>query len=180
MAQANVQHESSRAALALLQASLQKLIGLHRQLMDFVRTEKDALVQADLRTIQEVTGSKQVLIESIRQEESNRLKHVAELAMCWKRPLRDLSLSQIAVEIQGVDPKGAEQLRSAFNALTILIKRVSDQNRENSRLVEKTLEHLNAMKKNVLGEATPASATYTQQGTRASGTSGSRLISKEA
>ena len=90
-----------------------------------------------------------------------------------------MTLGQIAIEIQGKDPKQAEQLRSAFNALSILIKRATDQNQENQRLVERSLEHVHAMKKNVLGEATPRSDVYNQKGHRSTGQAGSRLISKE-
>jgi flagellar biosynthesis/type III secretory pathway chaperone len=164
----------------LIYGSLQKLVGLYRQLLDTVRVEKDSLVQADLRGIQEATCAKQALIETIRQEETRRLKHLGELAFLWKKPLKDLTLGAIVIAIQGRDSKGADQLRSVFNTLTILVKRVSDQNLENKALVERTLDHITQMKKNVLGEASLASNTYTQQGTRSSGPAESRLISKEA
>ena len=164
----------------LIYNALQRLVGLHRQLLDTVRIEKEALVQADLKGIQETTCAKQALIESIHQEESQRLRYMAELALEWKRPLRDLSLSAIAIAIQGRDPKGADQLRSVFNALTILIKRVSEQNQENKVVAEKSLHHINQMKRNVLGESNGKSNTYTQQGKRSAGPNESRLISREA
>lgn len=166
--------------IAEIHASLQKLVGLHRQLLDVVRVEKEALIEANLRAIQEATCSKQALIESIKQEEVRRQQNVAELAILLKRPMSELTLLEIAIAVQGEEPRGADQLRSAFNALSILIKRVSEANRENATLVERSLEHIREMKKNVLGDAHSSSNTYTQQGTRSNAPSGARLFEREA
>ncbi len=166
--------------IAEIHASLQKLVGLHRQLLEVVRVEKEALIEANLRAIQEATCSKQALIESIKQEEVRRQQQVAELAILLMRPMSELTLLEIAIAVQGEDPRGADQLRSAFNALTILIKRVAEANRENSSLVERSLGHIREMKKNVLGDAQNASNTYTQQGTRSNAPNGARLIEREA
>lgn len=160
--------------------NLQKLVGFHRQLLDIVRLERQALVQANLGEIQSSTTGKQVLIESIQQVESARLKLMGELAIQWKRPYRELTLPNIIITIQGIDPKGAEQFRSSYNALTILIQRITEQNRDNRLLIEKSLEHVGEMKKNILGEVSKKSNTYTQQGQRTTHHPVSRLISKEA
>lgn len=160
--------------------ALQRLTGLHRQLMDTVRLEREALVAADLRGIEDATLAKQALIEAIRQAENERIRITAELALLWRKPLRDLTLPVIVTQIQTAYPKLSEQLRSAYNALTILIKRISDQNQDNLSLVQKSLAHINEMKKNVLGETTPKANTYNPKGQRASGLSGARLISREA
>ncbi len=180
----------SSQVVGRLHASLQKLIGYHRQLLEIVRAEKDALVSAEMKTIREMTCSKQVLIESIRLEESLRARVVAELAQLWNKNPAELTLNQIIIEIQGekqsargIAPKLPEQLRSSYNALVLLVKRVTEQNQENAVCVERSLEHIKNMKRNVLGEAAPSAQTYTQQGTRTSppgAGKGSRLISREA
>jgi hypothetical protein len=178
--QAATQSELQSELIGQLHASLQKLVGYHRQLMDAVRMERDALVQAELRAIRETTCAKQCLVESIRIEEAVRVRVVSELALLWKRPSAQLLLNQIIIEIQVTDPKGADQLRSALNALTILVKRVMELNDENARFVAHSLEHITNMKRNVLGENTTSSQTYTQQGTRTHTAGASRHISKEA
>lgn len=160
-------------------ASLQRLIGLHRQLVENVRLEREALVSADLKAIQDCTVAKQGIIESIRQAEAARMKGIGELAAKWRRPLRELSLGQIVIALQGTDLEGAEKFRSTLNTLTVLIQRITEQNESNRGLVEKSLEHVREMKKNVLGEAIPRSDLYTPQGQRAGNTGGARLISKE-
>lgn len=166
--------------LEQIHQTLQKLVGLHRQLMEIVRVERLALTEANIKGIQEAALAKQGIIEQIRNIESERMKALAELALHWKKPVRDLTLSAIIIEIQGRDPKYADSLRSAYNTLTILIKRVSEQNEENKALVDRSLEHIEQMKKNVLGESVPKTNTYTAKGTRANGAGGARLISKEA
>ncbi|MGK5082221.1 flagellar protein FlgN [Bdellovibrionota bacterium FG-1] len=162
-----------------IRESLQKLIGLHRQLLEACRLEREALVQADLNGIEETTQEKQALVEAIRAAEVERLNHVATLAMAWKRPLRELSLSNLILAVQATAPKMSDQLRSNLNALTVLLDRIQEQNDDNRRLVERSLVHVNQMKKNVLGEAVPKSNTYTAHGQRQATTSGARLISKE-
>jgi hypothetical protein len=165
--------------IQLLYQALQKLIGLHRQLLDTVRLERDALIQADLKDIQEATFAKQALIEAIRQTEAGRVAALEEIAGLWKVPPATLTLSELIIRIQGTDLKTAEVLRSALNTLTILVKRVSDQNDENRRLVEGFLNHLNEMKRNVMGESAPRADVYNQSGRRAPQPGGARLISRE-
>jgi hypothetical protein len=149
--------------------ALQRLIGLHRQLLDNVRLERKALVDADLKAIQEATVAKQALIEGIHQAEAARQKLVPAI-----------TLSALIMEIQGSDLKLSEQFRTAQNALTILIQRITEQNDDNRALVEKSLRHVNEMKKNVLGESVPKSNTYNQQGQKSGTARGARMLSREA
>lgn len=165
--------------VAQVYQSVQKLIGLHRQLLDNVRLEHEALVGANLKGIQSVTASKQALIESIQLAETERLRFLGELALLWKKPMRELTLINIGIAIQVEDPKGGEQLRTAFNVLTVLIKRISEQNDLNRSLVEKSLEHIQAMKRNTLSASAPRTDVYNQQGKRESNSGSSRLLSKE-
>jgi flagellar biosynthesis/type III secretory pathway chaperone len=160
--------------------TLQRLTGLHRQLLDTVRLEREALVAADIARIEEATLAKQALIEGIRAGESNRIRHTAELAVLLRKPLRELTLPNLIVAIQGMNPKLAEQLRTDFNALTLLIKRIAEANKENQALVSSSLEHIQQMKTNILGESVPKSSTYTAKGQKSGGIQGSRLIHKEA
>jgi len=166
--------------IELIHQILQKLTGLHRQLLETVRMEREALVELNLKDVEEAAVAKQALIAAIQEAEAERLRHVGSLALLWKRPMKELTLSQIAIAIQGADLKSAEQLRSTYNALTILIQRISEQNHYNQTLLEKSLEHVDSMKKNVLGESNPKAGTYTAQGQKASGPGASRFLSQEA
>ena len=160
--------------------SLQDLIGLHRQLLDAVRLEKEALVSADVKAIQDVTVAKESLIAAIQQAELFRFRRVAELAATWLRPMSEMTLSKIAIEVQRTDLAAADQLRTTLATLTLLVQRISEQNGENRALVEISLQHVSNMKANVLGESDRASETYAQDGQRKGTPGRSRLISREA
>lgn len=165
--------------LIQLNQALQRLIGLHRQLLETVRFEREAMVKADLHEIQETTLAKQALVEALQRAENERLRPIGLLAVAWKKSVKELTLTQIIQDIQGRDPKGAETLRTAQNALNILIQRISEQNKDNQEFVEKSIQHIHTMAKNVLGESVPRSNTYTSQGQRSNPVHGARLISKE-
>lgn len=160
--------------------TLQKLIGLHRQLLETVRLERQALTDADLSGIQEATFAKEALVASIRIQETRRLQVTAEIAFILKRPLKELKLADLIVAVQVQEPKLSEQLRSALNALTILISHIREQNESNRALVERSLDHVSEMKRNVLGEQNPMRDTYTQHGQKSKNSGGSRLLSREA
>ena len=165
---------------ARLQQSLQKLIGLHRQLLETVRLERDALLSADVRAIQETTLAKEALIESIRVADNERLHVIGDLALAWKKPARELTLSNVIIVIQGESLKAADQLRSSQTALQLLVQRTQEQNQNNRKICERSLSTLQTMKKNVLGEAAPKSDVYSQQGQRVNAAAQSRLLSREA
>lgn len=105
--------ENQNATLREIHQSLQKLIGLHRQLVEVLRAERDAISQAELKGIQDAAYAKAGVIESIRQAEHTRIRHTAQLATEWKTPLDQLVLSHIIMELEPTDAKLADQLRSA-------------------------------------------------------------------
>lgn len=142
--------------------------------------ERDAFISADAKLILEHTQAKELIIETIRQAEADRIRVSVILSGIWKKPLADLTLSFIVREIEPQDPKNSERFRSALTALTVLIERARKLNEANRTLVETSLEHVHAMKKNVLGEAIPQSDTYGNQGQKVAQTNGARLLSTEA
>lgn len=160
--------------------ALQRLTGLHRQLLDIVRQEREALTHANIKAIQDATLAKQGVIESIRQVESDRLRAAQALAREWNQAEQDVTLPKIIIAIQASDPKEAEQLRSLYNALKLLVQRITEQNADNQALVAKSIEHVEQMKRNILGSSVPKSDLYTQQGQKSAGMGGARLFSKEA
>lgn len=167
--------------LEKLYHTLQKLIGLHRQMLELVRQERQAIENADLHELRQAVLGKEMVVHSVRQLELERVRSVAAIAVALKISIEGFSLSNFIIQIQSKAPSVSEKFRSAQNALTILIERISVQNQENKGLVERSLEHVNDMKKNILGEAVPRASTYNPKGQKAGGSSPSpRLISKEA
>ena len=166
--------------LAIIHQILEKLVGLHRQMMDVVRSEKEAILGADLNRVQEATHHKEALIEEIKKQEALRLEQVAQIAVATRKPLRDITVQSLIMQVQTSHPKLSEQLRSSMNALLHLVGRIRETSQYNLELLERSLKHVDSMKMNVLGEAVPHSNTYGSQGQPLGHTSGARLISREA
>lgn len=166
--------------LKKLQESLSHLIGLHRQLLETLRQERDALVDANKSVIEECAFAKDACLQAIAQSEKDRAEIVAQLAVEWKRPISQMTLSYILTETEPSQPAQATALRSQLNALVVLVERVKEQNQYNGALIERALENIEAMKANVFQNEAPQTQTYNSQGSRAQAPSQSRLISQEA
>jgi flagellar biosynthesis/type III secretory pathway chaperone len=163
-----------------LYVCLQRMLGLHRQLYETCKLEREAFVAADVKLITEQTHAKELIIETIKQAESERIRISTFIALDWKVPLKDLTLNFIIREVEPRDAATSERFRSALTALTVLIERAKKLNESNRDLVERSLEHVNVMKKNVLGEALPSTEMYGNQGQKLPNTGGARLLSTEA
>ena len=163
-----------------LYACLQRMLGLHRQLYETCKLEREAFVAADVKLITEQTHAKELIIETIRQVEAERIRVSTFIAADWKVKLSELTLNTIIREVEPRNKETSEKFRSALTALTVLIERAKKLNESNRELVEKSLEHVNAMKKNVLGEAVPSTEMYGNQGQKLPNTAGARLLSTEA
>jgi len=169
-----------RALLAEIYHALQKLIGLHRQLLEATRGEHQAIVEANLKGIQMATNMKQALVETIGQTESSRLKSTGQLAAVLGKNPAELTLKNIIQIAQDVDRAVSDSLRTSYNVLNLLIQRITEQNQSNKILIENSLAHMQKLRGNALTEASSASVTYTQQGEKSVNVKSSHLISREA
>jgi hypothetical protein len=161
---------------------MNQLVGCYRQLLEVVRLERDALANADRKSLQEQTLAKEGLIELARATEQNRYEACKLLLMSNRKKAAltdEPTLTQIIHQVQGTNLTLAEQLRSVQQTLQFLVKRVGEQNGYNQRLVQKSVEHVERMKRNILGEATPTANTYSQRGQRNSQSATPRFVSKE-
>jgi predicted RNA-binding protein len=163
-----------------LYQNLYHLIGLHRKLLDAVKIERQALRDAEVNSIQEVTYHKEALITSIVQKEKGRQQIVSLIAMRLKRSIAELNLTEVILETQRTDQKMAEMLRSAQATLNLLAKRIQEQNDSNRNLIQESLLHVNQMKTNALGQAAPMSNTYNARGQKTAPGKEARLLSEEA
>ena len=164
----------------LLHEALQDLIGLHKQLLEVVKAEADSIEQADVKATFEATSSKEALVHWIHRSEQNRQIIATSLAQELK--LANPSLKDLIVHFQSVDATLSAQLQTDLSALVILVERIQAQNNQNGKIVERSLQHVSAMRKNIFGEVTSENKTYNQQGQKnqaSPGSAGPRLISKE-
>jgi hypothetical protein len=163
--------------------ALQRLIGLHRTLLELVRSERDALLGADLKLIHEATLAKEAVIEQIRAVEAERARSMAAFLAAHpalRGPGGAPTLTELLQGLEPQEPALASRLQSARNALQLLVTRILEQSAGNRAICERTLGHLERMKKNVLGEASPHSERYSQQGQRVGAAPPARLVSREA
>ena len=158
---------------------LHQLIGLHRQLLDLIRVERAHLSEANLHDIEKVTQQKHLLVEEIHRVEVHRMQALAEFAVESKKPIKELSLSGLILMIQGEFPQISQQLSSMKNTLLVLSQRISEHNKENAALIERSLANIDAMKTNLFLAEKPHSETYSQTGQKISSSPVHRILSQE-
>lgn len=167
------------SALTELHQNLQKLLALHRQLLDLLRRERDALVGADAAAIEDRAAEKQGILDQIALYDHERRRLIAGIGGAARVAADQLTLSRVAIIAQGVQVKMGEQFRSVQQALSHIIGRVEEQGAYNRELVERSLETLAQMKRNIIGASEPAAGTYSANGQRSQQAPGARLISRE-
>ncbi len=163
--------ELATEKLSELHGQLQRLLTLHRQLLEALRVEREALLSADCRRIQDCTSEKEGILHQISILEQARFRS--------SNALGDRDLAAIILAAQAIDLKLSDQLQSVRNALQHLIQRIREQNDANRLLVENSIEHVIQMKKNILGEAVPRAGTYSPSGQASHAPSQARLLSTE-
>lgn len=168
------------AELRDLAQNLQKQLGLHRELLENLRREHQALLNAEMREIQEITYAKEIVLATLGQVERDRLALMTKLNDGRLIKAVPQSVTEVIVAVQGEFAQHAEGLRSTAQALRILIERIAKVNQQNAVLTQNALKHLEQMKSNVLGEAQRKAETYTDRGSKQTGNAReSRLLSAE-
>ncbi len=174
------------AALQEISSVLLELVGAHHELLGVVRSENEALVQADISSVQEASAQKQKTVDRIRRTEAVRVSCMARLARSWKKP-SDLSMTSLLQSIREINEEGMpgisavrQSLESSFETLMRVIPLITQQNTSNQLLVEKSLEHIQSMKRNLLGGSEPASRNYSSEGKKVSSSTSPRFVSREA
>jgi flagellar biosynthesis/type III secretory pathway chaperone len=167
---------------ALLHETLQELVGLHRQLYEVVKSENEAITQADVKGTYEATSAKEALIHWIHQAELSRQAVVRTWCEVEGIHSSEATLRSLILRVQGRDSGLADRLQTDLTTLVVLVERIKKQNELNGSLVNESLKHIQNMKQNIFGETNPKAATYNQSGQRNAGSTnahGPRLISKE-
>ncbi len=168
-----------KALIEKLVAQLDTLIGHHRDFCDLVRAEKDAIVTADVKLIQEKTHAKEYLIESIKGLDGKRATTVGEIFFALESSTKNITLSQLILEIESIESELSQKLRSQMNTLIHLVRTAQKLNQQNHDLLAQSIQHIEAMKKNVLGESNPKTETYGAKAQVKSSQTGAKLVSKE-
>jgi hypothetical protein len=157
--------------------NLEDLTKHYRLLLELVRKEKQILIEAKADQIDEINFQKEILISKINELNHFRIDHVLELASALNIPAGEARLLNLSRHIGGAQ---GDKLRSQHAALELIIKRLSEINKENAFYAESALKNvasaLDSLKETFMGQKTYQNKGKYQQTGEKSG----HLVSKEA
>jgi flagellar biosynthesis/type III secretory pathway chaperone len=160
-----------------LEANLEEITKLYRQLVDQLRKEKEVLLSGDPEKINESTKTKEFILMRLKTLDALRIKYASDLARELGLDADQPRLLEIARELNG--ERGAK-LRGIHSALEILFKRIPELNKENEEFVQSGLKTLHGALENVKDNLT-GKKTYQRKGNLERGSEQSgHLMSKEA
>lgn len=143
-----------------LQGNLEDLVKLYRSLLDVVRKEKEIYIKADLNELHEINQSKEAVLMKIKMVDTLRVKHAHELATAVGADTENPRLLDIAKYMKG---ETADRLRGLHSALDILLKRLTEINKENEEYAQKALKTLNGAMNNIK-DTLSGKKTYEKKG----------------
>ena len=158
-------------------SNLEDLTKNYRQLLDLVRKEKQLLIDANIDFINESNFQKEVLLTKIQELDAHRVDYASEVADKLNISKGDARLLNIANHLGGAQ---GDKLRSQHAALEMILKRLSEINKDNAIYAEAAVhtvsKALESIRETLMRQKTYQNKGKYQQGTDKSG----HLVSKEA
>ncbi len=161
-----------------LETNLEDLTKIYRTLLETVRKEKEILVSADREALEQNNIHKEEILFKLRAQDSLRSRYAMDLASVVGADVESPRLLEIAQKL-GSFP-GADRLRVQHAALDMLIKRITEINRENESFTKSALKSLNGALDNIR-ETLTGKKTYERKGQYKQGNQvAGNFVSKEA
>lgn len=168
---------SQEKAYQKLSTNLDDLIKNYRSLLDLVRKEKELLIAADIEKLIESNKNKEALLYRLKGLDAGRERYAHELAYLVNGDVQNPRLLELAQKIGGT---AGDKLRNIHSTLDILIKRVTELNKENEEYAQSALQNLNGAVGNIK-DTLSGKKTYEKKGKMAYGPEKSgNFVSKEA
>lgn len=145
-----------------LQNNLRHQLTLYRQLIDVLRDEKEHLIAVRFKEIRESTYSKEAIFDEIHREEFRRKRWVRQAAAFMAVNEKEVTMEMVASRIGG--PDHYESLVSLRNTILHMVKKASEMNLDNKRLVESALKDAQELKRNILGLSSEQPQVYGPKG----------------
>lgn len=165
-------------AFQKLEANLEELTKIYRSLLDIVRKEKEILLRADREALDESNKLKEELLFKLRAQDSLRSRYAMELATLIGADVENPRLLELAQKMAG--SPAADRLRTQHAALDILIKRITEINKDNEEYAKSALNTLNGAL-NDIKDTLSGKKTYEKKGQYKAGPQVSgNFVSKEA
>lgn len=161
-----------------LESNLEDLTKLYRSLLDVVRKEKEILLKADREALEENNRIKEDLLFKLRAQDALRARYATDLAALVGGDTENPRLLELAQKIAGTPI--SERLRTLHATLDMVIRRITEINKENEEYAKSALKTLNGALNEVKGTISGKS-TYERKGQVKNGphTAGN-FVSKEA
>ena len=128
-------------AFQKLENNLEELTKIYRSLLEIVRKEKEVLISADRDAIDESNKLKEGILFKLRGQDSLRLRYATELATLIGADAENPRLLELAQKLAGT--AAADRLRTQHSALDMLIRRITEINKDNEEYAASALETLN-------------------------------------
>lgn len=159
-----------------LTTNLDEMTKSYRGLLDLVRKEKEFLLEAEVRKLEENNGLKENMLIKIKSLDGARERYARELADLVGGDAVNPRLMEIAQKMNG--PKG-DNLRNIHATLELLVRRASEINSENEKFATSALKSLDGALNNIKDTLVPKN-TYGQKGKLAHGPEkAGNFVSKE-
>jgi hypothetical protein len=120
--------------------SLENLVKMYRGLLELIRKEKDLLVSANTKELDESNRTKEHMLAKIKLAEQTRMKIARDLA---KEVGSDVDAPRLLELATNLPEEHADRLRNLHGVLDLLLRRVSNLNRENEALAQSALQTVN-------------------------------------
>ena len=160
--------------------SLEKLVVLHRSLIDALKLEYTQMSAMDTKGLHESAQTKEFLISEIWNYEQLRIKAAEKIKQNTPSLEKkvDVTLQNISEFFSKTDSDKLLQYRSV---LQMLVDEAKALNKKNAEFVIGSLERIEQMKRNVLGLGNNTKENYSNEGVRHPITEqGGRFLTTEA
>ncbi len=168
--------QKSEEIYSSLLECLDSLVKVYRSLLEIVRKEKDILVSSKLDDLNDNNKAKDAMLVRIRSLENTRMKVARDLAQAVGGDVDSPRLLDIAVR---VDADRSQKLRNMHSVLDLLVRRVSEVNKQNEELVRSALSNITGAME-AIRDTLQEKSTYARKGAMApSKAEGGNLVRKQ-
>lgn len=119
---------------------LKGLVALYRSLYTVVRSERNALMVADVAALAGLNAAKTKMISAVRKAEDSWSAIAEEMRGASTTDSSTPRLVFLALQLEGSERTYLLRLRKVLN---ILVERTHTMNKENAKLIESALAHVN-------------------------------------
>lgn len=160
-----------------LVAQLKALVQTYRSLYTVVRSERQALIHADMPNLAGLNAAKIKLIQSIKKAEDSWAQIAEDMRGASAVDNKTPRLVFLALQLEGSERAYLLRLRKVLN---LLVERTHEMNKQNATLIESALAHVNGAMSAITKDMGKES-TYQNKGKKKDPTDklSGRLMSKE-